>query len=112
MSEDRFDALRRNCPIMRSLKVLGDQWSLLILREMFFEEPQRFATLQSVLGVSPNTLSARLKSLEAAEVIESRMYSEHPPRAEYVLTGKGRALGPVLSALKAWGEAQTPDMGD
>jgi len=55
-------------------------------------------------GVAPNTLSARLKSLERAGVIGTRLYESHPPRYEYFLTDKGKALGPVLKALYAWGE--------
>jgi len=58
----------------------------------------------SVGGVAPNTLSARLKSLEHAGVIGTRLYESHPPRYEYVLTDKGKALGPVLKALYTSGE--------
>ena len=54
--------------------------------------------------MAPNTLSARLKALEAQGVIATRLYEQHPPRYEYFLTEKGKALGPVLKALRAWGE--------
>jgi len=101
---------RQNCPIMRALKVIGDQWSPLILRELFFQEPRRFRDLEELLEVSPNTLSGRLKKLEQAGVIKRQMYSAHPPRAEYVLTETGRALAPVIEALYAWGDAHTPDV--
>ena len=101
---------RKNCPIMRALKVIGDQWSPLILRELFFQEPRRFRDLEELLGVSPNTLSARLKKLEQAGVIKRQMYSTHPPRAEYVLTDTGRELAPVIEALYAWGEEYTPNI--
>ncbi len=100
---------RKNCPIMRAARIVGDQWSPLILRELYFKQPQRFAELEEILQVSPNTLSARLKKLEQAGVIERRMYSSHPPRAEYYLTEKGQALAPVLKALYAWGVAY-PDL--
>ena len=58
----------------------------------------------SLVGIGPNTLSARLKRLEEGGIVERRFYEQHPPRAEYALTEEGRALGPVLLALKKWGE--------
>lgn len=94
---------RANCPIKRATDIFGDQWSFLILREFFLEGPRRFADLQDQLGLSPNTLSGRLKKLEQAGIVERRLYSDHPPRAEYVLTDKGRTLSPVMDALFDWG---------
>ncbi len=102
---ERFDPA--NCPVARAGEIVGDQWSLLILREFFLEGTRRFSDLQQLPGLSPNTLSARLKKLEQAGVIERRFYSRNPPRAEYALTGKGRSLGPVMQALYDWGVAQT-----
>jgi DNA-binding HxlR family transcriptional regulator len=65
----------------------------------------RFQALEAGLpGVAPNTLSARLKALEAQGVIATRLYEQHPPRYEYYLTEKGEALRPVLRSLRAWGE--------
>lgn len=96
---------RQDCPIAAALEVIGEKWSLLILRDLFRHGPQRFQQLEaSVTGIASNTLSTRLKALEAREVIASRLYSQHPPRPEYYLTEKGRALGPVLKALHGWGE--------
>jgi DNA-binding HxlR family transcriptional regulator len=94
----------QDCPVARTLDVIGEKWSLLILRDLFRKGPLRFQELESGLaGVAPNTLSARLKTLEGAGVIAARLYDNHPPRFEYFLTDKGRALGPVLKALHAWG---------
>lgn len=59
------------------------------------------------MGISPNTLSARLKRLESAGIVERRFYDRHPPRAEYLLTERGKELRPVLKALFAWGERHT-----
>ncbi len=89
----------------RALDVIGEKWSLLILRDLFRKGPLRFQAFEAGLpGIAPNTLSARLKSLEAQGVIATRLYEEHPPRYEYYLTDKGKALGPVMKALYAWGE--------
>jgi DNA-binding HxlR family transcriptional regulator len=97
-----------DCPLARTLDIVGERWSVLILRDLFLQGPRRFQDLQTSLsGISPNTLSARLKRLEDAGIIERQMYADHPPRAEYVLTDKGRELGPVLKALRAWGERHT-----
>ena len=95
----------QTCPVARALDVVGEKWSLLILRDLVRHGPLRFQELEQRLrGVAPNTLSARLKTLEAQGVIATRLYESHPPRYEYFLTDKGKALGPVLKALYAWGE--------
>lgn len=98
-------AYDQDCPIARALQIVGERWSLLILRDLFRRGSQRFVDLQeSLAGIAPNTLSDRLKTLEANGVVTSRLYEQHPPRAEYLLTPKGKALGPVLKALHAWGD--------
>jgi DNA-binding HxlR family transcriptional regulator len=93
------------CPVARALDVIGEKWSLLILRDLFRKGALRFQAFEAGLpGIAPNTLSARLKTLEAQGVIATRLYESHPPRYEYLLTEKGKALGPVLKALYNWGE--------
>ncbi|MGB6389589.1 MAG: helix-turn-helix domain-containing protein [Methyloceanibacter sp.] len=95
----------QDCPLARALDVIGEKWSLLVLRDLFRQGPLRFQELERGLsGVAPNTLSARLKTLEGQGVIATRLYESHPPRYEYFLTDKGKALGPVLKALYNWGE--------
>jgi DNA-binding HxlR family transcriptional regulator len=95
----------QRCPVARALDVIGEKWSLLILRDLFRKGPLRFQELEAGLpGVAPNTLSARLKTLEAQGVVATRLYEQHPPRYEYFLTDKGKALSPVLKALRAWGK--------
>ena len=92
------------CPVVRALDVIGDSWTILILRDLFLDGPRKFQDLQeSLAGASPNTLSARLKKLEENGIVERRFYAQHPPRAEYALTDKGRELGPVMKALRDWG---------
>ena len=96
------------CPIARTLDIVGDSWTILILRDLVVSGPRRFQDFErSLAGVSPNTLSARLKRLEEHGIVERRFYEQHPPRAEYVLTEKGGELRPVLRALLDWGRRHT-----
>jgi DNA-binding HxlR family transcriptional regulator len=98
----------RNCPIARTLEIVGERWTILILRDLLLQGPRRFQDFErSLSGISPNTLSARLKTLEENGLIERRFYAEHPPRAEYLLTERGRELGPVMKALRDWGRKHT-----
>jgi DNA-binding HxlR family transcriptional regulator len=94
----------KNCPVARTLDLIGERWTILILRDLFLHGPRRYQDFQSSLhGVAPNTLSARLKALERDGIIGRELYSEHPPRLEYRLTERGKTLGPVLRALREWG---------
>ena len=96
---------QKDCPVARALDVIGEKWTLLVLRDLFRKGALRFQELeQEVAGMAPNTLSARLQTLESEGVIATRLYEIHPPRYEYYLTEKGKALGPVLKALYGWGE--------
>jgi DNA-binding HxlR family transcriptional regulator len=95
---------QKGCPVARTLDVVGERWTILILRDLFLKGPRRFQDFQeSLAAVAPNTLSARLKDLEAAGFVERKVYSEHPPRLEYHLTEKGKSFGPVMRALREWG---------
>jgi DNA-binding HxlR family transcriptional regulator len=101
-------ALDRSCPVARTLDLIGERWTILVLRDLVLHGPRRYQDFQESLeGIAPNTLSARLKALEAAGLVERELYSEHPPRLEYHLTDKGRSLGPVLAALRDWGKRHT-----
>lgn len=96
---------QKNCPVAKTLDLIGERWTVLLLRDLFLHGPRRFQDFQeSLTGVAPNTLSARLKSMETNDLIAGRTYSEHPPRLEYHLTEKGKSLGPVLKALREWGQ--------
>ena len=94
---------KEHCSVAATLSVVGDPWTLLILRDAFYGV-QRFDDWQTRLGVARNVLAARLKTLVEHGVLETRLYSDHPPRKDYVLTQKGRDLQPVLLMLKAWGD--------
>jgi len=96
---DRFD-----CPLARAAGLIGKRWTLEILRDLSLHKTRRYQDFQNSLdGISPNTLSQRLKSLENAGIISRQSYQDHPPRSEYILTEKGKDLGPILSAIHAWG---------
>jgi DNA-binding HxlR family transcriptional regulator len=95
------------CPIARSLDLVGEWWSILILRDAF-RGVRRFDDFQASLGIARNLLSRRLKRLVAAGLLETRPYSERPPRHEYRLTDKGRDLYPVLMTLLHWGTRWAP----
>jgi DNA-binding HxlR family transcriptional regulator len=93
----------RVCSIADALEVVGERWSLLVLRELSFGV-RRFKDIQVNTGAPRETLMLRLRKLEEAGIIERRRYCDRPPRDEYVLTGAGRDLAPVLRALREWGE--------
>jgi DNA-binding HxlR family transcriptional regulator len=94
----------QSCPVAKSLEFLGERWTLLIVRDLLRKGPQKFQDLSASLkGVAPAVLSSRLKVLEHHGIIRRRIYSDHPPRAEYTLTKRGTALRPVVRSLAIWG---------
>jgi DNA-binding HxlR family transcriptional regulator len=98
-----------DCPVARTLSVIGSSWTCLILRDLLVHGARRFQDLQDSLdGIAPTTLSERLRTLERNGVVERRFYSMSPPRAEYVLTAKGRDLGPIVGAMRKWGDKYAP----
>ena len=99
----------QNCSAARTLEVVGERWTLLIVRELL-RRPCRFADLERALGVAKNILTARLEKLVDRGVVEKRPYSRTHDRNEYRLTAKGRDLFYVIDALMAWGDAHAaPD---
>lgn len=99
----RSDLPSQSCTIARAVAQVGDEWTLLIVREMFLGS-RRFDDFLHLTGMSSHLLSQRLKKLEAQGVIRREPYSERPPRHEYRLTEKGRDLWAVIIALKQWGD--------
>ena len=90
------------CPIARSLALVGDAWSMLILRDAH-GGLTRFDQFRKSLGIAPTMLTRRLAALTEEGLLEKRRYSEHPPREEYLLTAAGRDFLPVLFMIGAWG---------
>ncbi|MDD1058868.1 helix-turn-helix transcriptional regulator [Streptomyces cocklensis] len=102
------DIQPRACPIADTLDLVGERWSLLVLREVFMGV-RRFADIQANTGAPRDVLTKRLRSLEAGGALERHRYLERPPRFEYHLTPAGQALEPVLIGLREWGLRYLPD---
>jgi DNA-binding HxlR family transcriptional regulator len=95
------------CPVARAMSVIGDRWTLLIVRDCFLGK-SRFEEFQASLGVTRHLLSDRLKRLVEQGVLEKNPYSLKPPRYDYRLTAKGRDFSPALVGLKNWGKTHMP----
>ncbi len=99
---------RSDCPVACTLDVLGDKWSLLVVRDIF-EGKKRFGEFHnSREGIPTNILADRLKRLVQAGIVTKRLYSEKPPRAEYALTEKGMDLRDVVLVMFKWGRKHVP----
>jgi DNA-binding HxlR family transcriptional regulator len=103
-------SMPRPCSVAASLEVLGERWSLLAIRELGYGV-HRFDKLVGYTGASRDILADRLRKLEAAGVVERRLYNEHPPRYEYRLTDRGRDLYPVAFGLMRWGDKHAAPAG-
>jgi DNA-binding HxlR family transcriptional regulator len=90
--------------IASAMQIIGSKWTALILRDLH-DGPKRFGALeQSLVGISPRTLSQRLDDLERHNIITKKSFAEVPPRVEYTLTSKGSDLAPVLQQMASWGD--------
>lgn len=99
------------CSVAQALEVVGEWWSLLIIRDAFLGVT-RFEVFQERLGIARNVLATRLDTLVGHGVLERRVYDEARDRAEYHLTAKGRALWPVLTTLRQWGDKHLVGRGN
>ncbi len=95
------------CSVAGALELIGERWSLLVIREVFYGR-RRFSEMQRMLGVARNVLASRLQRLVDEGILERRAYSERPERYEYFLTEKGLDLWPVLISLMHWGDKHLP----
>jgi DNA-binding HxlR family transcriptional regulator len=95
------------CPVARAMSVIGDRWTLLIVRDCFLGK-SRFEQFQASLGITRHLLSDRLKRLVAQGVLEKNPYQARPVRYDYRLTDKGRDFAPALVGLKDWGKKHMP----
>lgn len=99
---------RSTCPVACALDVVGDRWTLLVIRDLLVGKRRYGDFLASPEGIPTNILAERLKRLEGAGLVSRVPYSERPPRVEYHLTAAGRDLGCVVDALAAWGLERFP----
>lgn len=99
------------CSVARTLDIIGEWWTLLILRDVFYGV-RRFEGLRSHLGISRKVLTNRLQRLTDEQIVKKVLYQKHPPRSEYKLTQKGLDLLPVLLSIMKWGDRwmAEPDM--
>jgi DNA-binding HxlR family transcriptional regulator len=107
---ERKSFAEMNCSVAQCLEIVGEWWSLLIVREAFLGV-RRFDEMQRDLGISRNILTERLNRLVAAGIFERVLYSDRPPRYEYRLTDKGRDLWPVITSMRQWGDKYSAPAG-
>lgn len=107
----RAHAGRQVCPVARAARLLGDTWTLLIVRDLA-DGARRFGELEQSTGISPRVLSGRLKELERQGVVNRRIFAAVPPRVDYDLTAKGEAALPLIEALRQYGETWVPPSAD
>lgn len=99
---------RSCCPITNSLDILGDKWTLLVIRDLVLGKKRYQEFMASSERIASNILADRLKQLETSRLVTRRAYQQKPARYEYVLTEKGEGLKPVLRALVVWGQKHFP----
>ena len=100
---------RSGCPIATTLDLVGDRWSLVIIRDMLIGKKRFGEFMTSPEGITTNILADRLKRMENSGLVARRPYQNRPPRHEYSLTPRGDALLPVLQAICRWANRQFPD---
>ena len=99
-----YEACTGECPVERTLKIIGSKWTILIIRDLLGGK-KRFGELRkSLSGVSPKTLSERLKTLEKKGIVTRKIYPEVPPRVEYSLTKRGKSLSSIIMDMNKWGK--------
>lgn len=92
------------CPVATTVQLIGNKWKLLILRNLIYNERQRFTDfLKTIPAISKKVLTDDLRALEADGIVEREVFAEIPPRVEYSLTPLGKSLKPILDAMFAWG---------
>ena len=106
MTSKLLQAQRSDCPIASTLDVVGDKWTLLVIRDIGLFDKHRNKDFQEAdEGIPSNILASRLKQLVEQGLVEKRLYQEHPPRYEYHLTNAGQEMLPVIKAMAIWGVA-------
>ncbi len=92
------------CPVATTVQLIGNKWKLLILRNLIYNEKQRFTDFtKSISGISKKVLTDNLRALEEDGLVEREVFAEVPPRVEYSLSTLGKSLQPILDAMRNWG---------
>src|SRR4051812_36852801 len=100
--------MESSCPVSACAEILSGKWTILLIRDLA-DGRSRFCELERSLdGISPRTLSLRLRALEEQGIVERRTFPEVPPRVEYSLTDKGRGLVPIIEGMREYGRSLTP----
>jgi len=102
------DEMRSGCPIANTLDIVGDRWTLVVLRDLFTGKDKFSDFLTSPEGIATNVLSSRLQTMEANGLVEKTVYQRRPKRFAYKLTQKGHDLLPVLQSMCRWANAHVP----
>ena len=110
--ETRGNGFRSNCPIASSLDIIGDKWTMVLIRDLAIGASRYSDFLASPEGIPTNILAARLKNMEQQGIILKEAYQANPDRYAYRLTEKGNALRPIMRALKDWGMEWIPERDD
>lgn len=100
---------RSDCPVSCTLELLGDRWTLLVVRDLLLGKQRFGELLESPEAIASNILTERLRRLEELELVERTPSETHGTRGTYRLTSRGKSLGPVIKAIKIWGLANIPD---
>ena len=108
MAKRKETGLRSTCPVAGTLDIVGDRWTLLVVRDLLRGKRRYGELLESAERIPTNILAERLRRLEAAGLVRSTPYSAHPRRVAYELTDGGRQLADVLDALVTWGVQHVP----
>ncbi|MEZ4707631.1 MAG: helix-turn-helix domain-containing protein [Caldilineaceae bacterium] len=112
MTETFSPSLRSDCPVSAALDIVGDKWTLLIVRDIIINQRHRYGEFANMgEGIPTNILADRLKRLVEFGILEKAPYQQHPPRYEYRLTEKGLDLEPILRAMIQWGLKHVPGTG-
>lgn len=92
------------CPVVKTVQLIGNKWKLLIIRNLVYNDKQRFTDfVKSVPGISKKVLTDNLRALESDGIVEREVFAEVPPRVEYSLSELGQTLKPILDAMREWG---------
>jgi DNA-binding HxlR family transcriptional regulator len=103
------EGYRSGCPLACTLDIIGDKWSLLVIRDLFLGKKRYQEFLASPEGIASNILTARLRRLEGWGIVDKTPYTQNPLRYEYALTERGKAMEPIMREILRWGRKYLPD---